>query len=200
MGFFTGLFSHAGHEGTGVAEHNLPGQTSRPGGTNASSDGVTALDNSGGHASTTPEDPVSDSQLRGASVPSGTTVRSESDRGQNTWVNADRAGFGTASIITSAGGVGVAGYTVYNANQRVSQGEDMLGKGAHQVHEDAKAIAQGLGNHVPTESDITAAAAAAEHGAHNVAEGLSGPVAQNVLTIGAVLLAAVLVYEVSKAL
>ena len=112
------------------------------------------------------------------------------------------------AIATSGVGVfyGIQGY--YDARERF----DNLGSGVVKRLDDLgdglKNVAKGLASlpesilkllkdfHIPNPSDIETAALSAAHSAHDVASGFFNPSPESILTIGGVLVGAVVIYEV----
>jgi len=95
--------------------------------------------------------------------------------------------------------LGIQGY--YDGRERL----DNLGSG---IGDGLKNVAKGLASipesllkllkdfHIPNPSDIETAALSAAHSAHDVASGFFNPSTESILTIGGVLVGAVVIYEV----
>jgi len=119
---------------------------------------------------------------------------------------------GTAVAVPAAAGAGVTGFLgiqgYYDARKRL----DNLGSGVVErvdaIGDGIKSVAEGLASipesilkllkdfHIPNPSDIETAALSAAHSAHDVASGFFNPSTGSILTIGGVLVGAVVIYEV----
>lgn len=110
---------------------------------------------------------------------------------------------GVAGLTTAAGGAGAVLYPVITGTNRIDQGLAAVGNTITSVEEGTSRKLrmmgkklEGMANSIPNKSDILETVDTARNAAHDVTAAI--PAAETALTIGAILIGAVVLYEVYR--